>query len=94
MMAKHAIVVQDIWFKAQRVLRTAFTTTLTVLPLIPQVVGIVNDQWSAEWLIAVGAQAVVINSVLTRIIAIPKINAWLTLIGLGSVPKEAASIGV
>lgn len=87
-MSKHAI--PDVWDKAQRVLRTAFTTTLTVLPLIPQVVAIVNDQIDAEWLIAVGTQAVIYNTILTRVIAIPVINSWLTSIGLGALPKREA----
>lgn len=89
-MSKHAI--PDVWDKAQRVLRTAFTTALTVLPLIPQVVAIVNDQWNAEWLIAVGFQAVAINTVLTRIIAIPVVNTWLTSIGLGAQSKRDAEL--
>ena len=82
----------EIWYKAQRVLRTLFTTVLTVLPLIPQVIAIIQGQWDAAWLTAVGVQAVAINSVLTGIIALPKVNAWLTQIGLGSVPKSAISV--
>jgi len=81
--------VQDIWYKGQRVLRTALTTALTVLPLIPQVIAIVQGEWSAEWLTGIAVQAVAINSALTRIIAIPAVNGWLTTIGLGSVPKAA-----
>ncbi|QDP45531.1 membrane protein [Microbacterium phage FuzzBuster] len=79
----------EIWYKGQRVLRTLLTTALTVLPLIPQVIAIVQGQWSAEWLGPVAVQAVAINSALTAIIALPTVNAWLTKIGLGSVPKSA-----
>ena len=83
--------VQDIWHKGQRVLRTAFTTVLTVLPIFPQVVQIVQGQWpAATGLTVVAVQAVAINSALTAIIAIPKVNAWLTAIGLGSVPRGVA----
>lgn len=32
----------EIWFKWQRVLRTAFTSILTLLPIIPQVIAIVQ----------------------------------------------------
>ena len=71
------------------VLRTAFATLITLLPLAPQVLAIVNEQWSSEWLIAVGAQAVALNSVITRIMAIPVVNAWLIKVGLGSVPASA-----
>jgi hypothetical protein len=78
----------EIWFKTQRVLRTAFTTVLTALPLIPQIIQIIQGQWDAEWLTAIGVQAIAINSALTAIIAIPTVNTWLTYIGLGSVPKS------
>lgn len=79
----------QVWYRAQRVLRTAFTTLLTVLPLIPQIIQIVQGQWDATWLGPIAAQAVAINSALTAIIALPKVNAWLTKIGLGSVPASA-----
>lgn len=83
--------VQDIWHKGQRVLRTAFTTILTALPIVPQIVQIVQGQWpAATGLTAVAVQAVAINSALTAIIAIPQVNAWLTVIGLGSVPRKVA----
>jgi len=79
----------EIWYKWQRVLRTAFTTILTVLPLIPQVIAIIQGQWDAEFLTIIGVQAVAINAALTGIIAIPAVNTFLTHIGLGSVPKKA-----
>lgn len=81
--------VPDIWYKGQRVLRTLFTTLVTILPLIPQVIAIVQGQWDAAWLTPVAVQAVLINTALTRIIAIPRVNAWLTKVGLGSVPRSA-----
>lgn len=83
------ITVPEIWYKRQRVLRTAFTTVLTVLPIVPQIVAIVQGQWASEWLTPVAVQAVAINSALTGIIAIPAVNTFLTKIGLGSVPKSA-----
>lgn len=86
--------VPPIWFKAQRVFRTVFTTVLTVLPLIPQVIAIVQGQWDAAWLTAVAAQAVAINAVLTAIIALPAVNAFLTRFGLGSVPRHAVTDGL
>lgn len=88
---KSTVVVQPIWYTWQRVLRTALTTALTLLPVIPQVVQIVQGQWDAQWLTAVSVQAVAINAALTKIIAIPTVNGWLTYIGLGSVPKSAAT---
>lgn len=85
--------VPPIWYKAQRVLRTVFTTVLTVLPLIPQVIAIIQGQWDATWLTAVAAQAVAINAALTAFIAIPAVNAFLTRFGLGSVPRSAVVNG-
>lgn len=85
--------VPPIWYRAQRVLRTLFTTALTVLPLIPQIIAIVQGQWEVEWLTGVAVQAVAINSVLTGVIALPTVNAWLTRIGLGSVPRKAVTRG-
>lgn len=79
-----------IWFRGQRVLRTAFTTILTALPIIPQVIAIIQGQWDAEFLTVIGVQAVAINTALTAIIAIPAVNNLLTYIGLGSVPKKFA----
>lgn len=85
--------VPEIWYKAQRVLRTLFTTVLTVLPLVPQIIAIIQGQWDVAWLTGVAVQAVAINSALTAIIAIPTVNAWLTKIGLGSVPRSAVTKG-
>lgn len=83
--------VPPIWYRAQRVLRTGFTTILTVLPLVPQVIAIIQGQWDAAWLSGVAVQAVAINAALTGIIALPTVNSWLTKIGLGSIPKSAAN---
>ena len=89
-MATNNIAVEPIWYRGQRILRTALTTLLTVLPLIPQVIQIVQGQWDAQWLTAIGVQALAINTTLTAIIALPVVNKWLTSIGFGSVPKSVA----
>lgn len=81
-----------IWYRGQRVLRTAFTTILTVLPLVPQVIAILQGQWDAAWLTPVAVQAVAINAALTAIIGLPTVNAWLTKFGLGSVPRGAVYV--
>lgn len=85
-----AIEAPPIWFRGQRVLRTAFTTILTALPIVPQIIAIIQGQWDAEFLTVIGVQAVAINTALTAIIAIPAVNNLLTYIGLGSVPKKFA----
>ncbi|AWN04665.1 membrane protein [Microbacterium phage Squash] len=81
--------VSTIWFRTQRALRTAFSTFITILPLAPQVIAIVNGQWESEFLVAVGIQAVALNAVVSRIMAIPTVNAFLTKwLNLGSIPKQ------
>jgi hypothetical protein len=83
--------VQEIWYRGQRVLRTALTTALTTLPLVPQIIQIVQGQWpAATGLTVVGVQALAINSALTAIISLPTVNRWLTAIGFGSVPRAIA----
>lgn len=81
--------VSTIWFRTQRALRTAFSTFITILPLAPQVIAIVNGQWESEFLVAVGIQAVALNAVVSRIMAIPTVNAFLAKwLNLGSIPKQ------
>ena len=90
----------DIWFKAQRVLRTivqvilAFLSAWAVVAVVaPQILtelsAILPGSWIA-WLTGVIAFVTVVAGVLSRIMAIPAVNAWLTHLGLGSAPKAAA----
>ena len=77
-------------YPGQRVLRTIFTTALTILPLIPQVIAILDGSWDASWFAGVSAQAVAINGALSALIALPDVDYFLTYIGLGTVPRKAA----
>jgi hypothetical protein len=90
------ITVPDIWYKTQRVLRTvvavgipAFLTFALVLPQIIQALGLPVDSELYLWLIAVAGGVTAVAGAITRIMAIPVVNEWLTKIGLGSVPKSA-----
>lgn len=96
-MSKHSTTVQDIWFKGQRVLRTivqvgipAFLTFAVVLPQIIQALGIPVDSGVYGWLIAAAGIVTAVAGGLSRVMAIPAVNVWLTAIGLGSVPKSQA----
>lgn len=87
--------VQDIWFKGQRVLRTivqvgipAFLTFNLVLPQIIEALGGVISADVFAWLNLVAAGVTAAAAALTRIMAIPQVNAWLVSLGLGSVPKS------
>lgn len=95
-MSKH-LAVQDIWFKGQRVLRTivqvgipAFLTFAVVLPQIIQALGLPVDSGVYGWLLAAAGFVTAIAGGLSRVMAIPAVNQWLTSIGLGSVPKGQA----
>lgn len=95
MTSKH-LAVSDIWFKGQRVLRTtvqvgipAFLTFALVLPQIIEALGLPVDSDLRLWLVAVAAAVTAVSAALSRTMAIPAVNLWLTHIGLGSVPKTA-----
>jgi hypothetical protein len=77
-----------IWFKNKRVWRTVFSAILTGAVVVPQLLAIVNDAWSSDFLAVVLAQSVVVQGVITRIMANDTVNLWLSHIGLGSAPKE------
>lgn len=96
-MSKHTATVEDIWFKGQRVLRTivqvgipAFLTFALVLPQIIQALGLPVDSGVYGWLLAAAGLVTAIAGGLSRVMAIPSVNQWLTSIGLGSVPKSQA----
>lgn len=91
--------VTDIWYKAQRVLRTviqigipAFLTFALVLPQIIEALGLPVDSELRLWLVAVAAAITAVAGAISRVMAIPAVNAWLTKIGLGSVPKRAVGV--
>ena len=88
-----------IWFKAQRVLRTifqvilAFLSVWAVIALVaPQILNelatILPGSW-VVWLTAVIAGVTAVAGALSRIMAIPVVNGWLSNLGLGSAPKFA-----
>lgn len=87
-----------IWFVAQRVLRTivqtaipAFLAFALVLPAIIEALGLPVDSELRLWLVGVAAVVTAVAAAITRVMAIPAVNAWLTKIGLGSVPASAIS---
>lgn len=96
-MADKNIAVDDIWFATQRVLRTivqvgipAFITFAGVLPVIVNALGLDVDGQVYLWLVSAAAVLTAVAGALTRVMAIPAVNEWLTHIGLGSVPKSVA----
>lgn len=93
-------VATEIWYKAQRVLRTliqvvipAFLGFAIVLPMIIEALGLPVDSELRLWLVAVAAGVSAVAAAIARVMAIPAVNAWLVKIGLGSVPKSAVLDG-
>lgn len=88
--------VTEIWYKGQRVIRTlaaviipAFLSFALVLPAIIEAAGLPVDSELRLWLVGVGGGVTAVAAAITRIMAIPAVNAWLTKLGLGSVPAKA-----
>lgn len=87
--------VPDIWFKAQRVIRTVIAAAIVLVPtanlLLPALAEAFNAPGVPEgvylWVNAAIAAVLVVLGIVTRIMAIPVVNAWLTKFGAGSVPK-------
>lgn len=84
----HAAETPTIWFKNKRVWRTIFSWFVGALTVLPIVLGIINEQFPAEWIVWVITQLGAVQAILTRIMANETINLWLSRIGLGSAPKE------
>ena len=93
-MSKH-LAVPEIVNKGQRVLRTivqvgipTFLAFALVLPQIIEALGLPVDSQLRLSLVGVAAAVTGVAGALSRVMAIPAVNAWLTSIGLGSVPKS------
>lgn len=92
--------VQEIWYQGKRVLRTVVQVVIgaaavlaVVVAVAPQVLDAIADVVPGPvlvWLTGAVATLAAVSAALTKIMAIPKINELLTLIGLGSVPKTVA----
>lgn len=92
------IVVQNIWFPWQRVVRTILVNLVVILPVVNVSLPLLVEAFTGNgvpaevtvWVNAIVAGILVVTGVITRIIAIPAVNKFLTSLGAGSVPKEAA----
>lgn len=83
----HASTTPTIWFKNQRVWRTLFSSIITGVVVAPQLLAIIGQSWPSETLTLVLGQSVLMQATITRIMAIEKVNIWLSYIGLGSAPR-------
>jgi hypothetical protein len=92
-----ALETQEIWYATQRVLRTivqvgipAFITFAAVLPTIINALGLAVTGPVYLWLLSAAAVITAVAGGLSRVMAIPAVNQWLTHFGLGSEPKAIA----
>lgn len=95
-MTKH-LAVPSIIDKGQRVLRTivqvgipAFLTFALVLPEIIRALGLPVDSALQLALVGFAATLTAVAGAITRVMAIPEVDRWLTAIGLGSVKRSQA----
>jgi hypothetical protein len=89
----------EIWYKMQRVLRTAFQMLITLLGVwaslqvaMPQIMAQLATVLPGSWIIWLTGAVGVITAVaaaISGIMTLPAVNALLTKIGLGGVPKSA-----
>ncbi|AGW41752.1 hypothetical protein O159_17090 [Leifsonia xyli subsp. cynodontis DSM 46306] len=86
--------VPEIVHAGQRVLRTlvqagipAFLTFAVILPQVIDALGLPLTSKAYLWLVGLAGIVTGIAAALTRIMAIPTINQWLTTIGLGTMKK-------
>ena len=76
--------------------RTALQVVLALAIVVPAILGALDSSGLAAYLgsawpklTAAGAFVVAVSAALARIMAIPQVNAWLRLLGLGTDPATA-----
>ncbi|WP_323986185.1 hypothetical protein [Microbacterium plantarum] len=90
--------VPEIWFKTQRALRSIAGSLIVLVPLANGVAAAAIAYLTAQtdvavhpvvfvWLNAIVAVTALIIGLVSRIMAVPGVNEFLTRLGLGSVPK-------
>lgn len=92
--------VPTIWYQGQRVLRTfvqtylpAFFTFNLLLPELIKALGGVLPPNALAWLNVFALGVAAVASALSKIMAIPLVNSWLTRLGIGSVPRNSPEAG-
>lgn len=91
--------IPDVWFPAQRVLRTIAQALIVLVPVVNGIAVAVGAYLTEQtditvhptvfvWLNAIIAVTAVIMGLVARIMAVPGVNDLLGKVGLGSVPKR------
>jgi len=94
--------VPDIWFKSQRIIRTVLAALVVFVPIANVSLPALAEAFNAAdvpaevyvWVNGVIAAALAVLGILTRIMAIPAVNTFLTKFGAGSVPRGVATVEV
>jgi hypothetical protein len=94
--------VPSVWFASQRVIRTVLVNLVVILPVVNISLPLLVDAFTGDGVPpevtltvnAIVAGILVVTGIITRIIAIPAVNAFLTKLGAGSVPKAAVENGL
>lgn len=97
--------VPEIWFKSQRALRTIVQALIVLVPIVNGVGLAVTNYLETQtdvvvapvvfaWLNGVVVATALIMGLIARIMAVPGVNAVLSNVGLGAVPKSRIAGGV
>lgn len=93
-MADHVATTTQQQHPWRAVVRTVLAVLIGVGVVVPLVVAVVLDQFDVylpdgakAWLLGASAFVVALSGAVTRIIAIPAVDAWLKRIGLASSPQ-------
>ena len=88
-------------FPLRAMLRTALAVVLALGIVVPLAVEVILDEWAKAapvpegaraWLLGASAAIVAVSSALTRIMAIPTVNEWLSKVGMGATPPTAPPV--
>jgi hypothetical protein len=97
-MADHATTTQQ-RYPWRAVVRTVLAGVIAAGVVLPIAVTILNEQLATylpdsakAWLVGAAAASVAVAGAVTRIIAIPQVDAWLKRLGLSSSPTPAPAI--
>lgn len=90
--------VPAIWYPTQRVIRTFLASLLVLVPALNLSLPLVAQAFQVDGVPAevyavvngIIAACLVVLSVVTRLMAIPAVNTFLTGLGAGSVPASVA----
>jgi NADPH-dependent ferric siderophore reductase len=94
-MSHVSVPVQAPWYAFQRVIRTILVNAVVILPVVNLTLPLVAEAFRADdipadiylWVNGVVLGILAVTGLLTRIIAIPAVNAALTRLGAGTIPR-------